>query len=114
MQPAPTTGPKPRGIDLKIAGIDLGAPKSQQPTVSSKIPFDHQAETRPRWSDSRNATSNGLSLGEVSNVGWLVGALGVGVGAYLLVTSDKKSGQETAIGPDFFAKGAGLRVRRRF
>jgi hypothetical protein len=115
VQPAPKSGPnQPSVIDLKIAGIDIGAAKSQA-TVSSKMAFDRQAETqRPRWSDSRNATSNGLALDEVSEVGWVVGAVGVGVGAFLLVTSDKKSGQETTIGTDFFSKGAGLRVRRRW
>jgi hypothetical protein len=110
VQPAPKSGPnRTGGIDLKIAGIDIGAAKSPA-TVSSKLP---QADTvRPRWSDNRNATSNGLSLGEVSDVGWLVGAVGVGVGAYLLVTSDRKSGHETTIGTDIFSKGVGLRVRR--
>jgi hypothetical protein len=114
VQPASKSGPnQTSGIDLKIAGIDIGSAKIQ-PTVSSKIPFDRQADARPRWNDSKNATSDGLSLGDVSDVGWVVGALGVGVGAYLLVTSDKKSGRETTIGTDFFSKGAGLRVRRRF
>jgi hypothetical protein len=112
VQPAPMSEPTPtKGIDLKIAGLDIGAAKSPA-TVSSKSQVE--PPPRPRWSDSRNATSNGLSLDEVSEFGWLVGALGVGVGAYLLVTSDKKSGAETTIGTDFFSKGAGLRVRRRF
>jgi hypothetical protein len=78
--------------------------------------FERQAEGTPRsrFIDSRNATSGGMSLDAVNEVGWLVGALGVGLGTYLIVTGDKASGRETSIGPDFFGKGGGLRVRRRW
>ena len=82
--------------------------------MGPKVGFDRDATLKARWNEGKNATSDGLSLGDVSEAGWVVGAVGVAVGAYLLVTSDKKSGRETTVGTDFFAKGVGLRVRRRF
>lgn len=99
---------------FKIAGISI-APKCTV-TTSQKTPNDRLSEggLKARWNEGRNATSGGLSLDAVSGIGWLVGALGVGVGTYLLVTSDKSKGHETTIGPDFYGKGAGLRVRRRW
>jgi hypothetical protein len=113
-QTAPMTRPS---LDdsggLRIAGIDIG-PGRGVIQMGPKVGFDRDATLKARWNDGRNATSDGLSLGDVSHVGWVVGAVGVGVGAYLLVTSDKKSGRETTVGTDFFARGAGLRVRRRF
>jgi hypothetical protein len=98
---------------LRIAGIDIGPGRSVI-QIGQKVGFDRDATLKARWNEGKNATSDGLSLGHVSDVGWVVGAVGVGVGAYLLVTSDKKSGRETTVGTDFFAKGFGLRVRRRF
>jgi len=100
------------GPGFKIAGISLVPQRSS----TQKGPNDRlgDASVRNRWSESRNATSSGLSLDAVSGIGWLVGALGIGVGTYLLVTSDKSKGHETTVGPDFYSKGAGLRVRRRW
>ena len=43
----------------------------------------------------------------------VVGALGVGAGAYFILTSSPKSGQ-TALVTDVGATGAGLRMMRTF
>lgn len=99
---------------IKIAGISLTT--KSPATMSQRGPNDRLGDPahKTRWSDGRNATSSGLSLDAVSGVGWLVGALGIGVGTYLLVTSDKSKGRETTLGADFYSKGVGLRVRRRW
>jgi hypothetical protein len=50
----------------------------------------------------------------MSAVGWAVGVLGVSAGAYLIVTSNPRTGTQTAIGTDFYKGGAGLKVSRNW
>lgn len=63
--------------------------------------------------EGRDAASSGRTLAVVSTVGWIVGALGVGAGAYFILTSSPKSGQ-TALATDFGPTGAALRMTRTF
>ena len=61
----------------------------------------------------RDAASAGRTLAIVSTTGWIVGALGVGAGAYFILTSSPKSGQ-TAIATEVAPTFAALRLTRTF
>lgn len=61
-----------------------------------------------------DAADAGSRLATVSTVGLLVGAVGVGVGAYLLVTSPTATRPETALVPTVGPTGGGLSWLGRF
>ncbi len=64
--------------------------------------------------DGKTASSKGISLSAVSTLGWVVGALGVGSGVYLILSSNRRTGTQTALATDFYNHGAGLHVSRRW
>lgn len=61
-----------------------------------------------------DAATAGRTLAAVSTVGWIVGALGVGAGVYLVLTSDGDKGTVTALATEVLPGGAGVSVNRRF
>jgi len=65
--------------------------------------------------EGHDAASAGRTLAAVSTVGWIVGALGVGAGAYLILSSGSdKGGSSTALETRVVPGGAALAIRRRF
>lgn len=64
--------------------------------------------------EGHDAASAGRTLAAVSTVGWIVGALGVGAGVYLILTSNGEKGPVTALETRAVPGGAALSVTRRF
>jgi hypothetical protein len=96
---------------LGIVGLGFGATT----TVMSqrKEVVDRQCVDPLRLcSPDVKASSAHTSLSTMSAVGWAVGIAGLSAGAYLIITSNRRTGTETAIGTDFYHGGAGLKVRR--
>jgi len=99
---------------LGLAGIGVGATTSIMAANTRKDSVDRQCSDTLRMCsrDSKFASSGGASLSRVSAVGWAVGALGIGVGAYFLLSKDKRTGTQTAVGADLYQGGGGVRVNR--
>jgi hypothetical protein len=96
-----------------IVGLGFGATTS---VISlKKETLDRQCADPIRIcsADGRGASGR-ASLSAMSAVGWAVGVLGVSAGAYLIVTSNPRTGTQTAIGTDFYKGGAGLKVSRNW
>ena len=60
--------------------------------------------------EGKDANDAGRTLGAISTVGFVVGALGLGAGAYFLLTDP--GGKETALGVHPGAGGGFVSVRR--
>jgi hypothetical protein len=98
---------------LGVAGIGLGATTSV--LALRKDPLDRQCADPIRiCSPDGKARSGGVPFGAVSAAGWALGVLGISTGAVLVLTSNPKTGRETALGTDFYRGGAGLRVSRNW
>jgi hypothetical protein len=93
------------GVGLVTGVMALGKKSTTDSECSSKLQVCTAA--------GRDAASSGRTLAVVSTVGWIVGALGVGAGAYFILTSSPKTGQ-TALVTDVGPGGAALRVTRTF
>jgi hypothetical protein len=98
---------------LGLAGIGLGATTSVMALSKTNAPPDRQCADPIRICspDGKAASGNG-SLSTLSATGWAIGALGIATGAVLILTSNPKTGHETALGPDIYKRGGGLSVRR--
>ncbi|HVW28801.1 MAG TPA: hypothetical protein VHC69_25725 [Polyangiaceae bacterium] len=97
-----------------LAGIGLGATTSVM-ALSKSPPADRQCADPIRiCSPDGKALSGSSSLSTLSAAGWAIGAIGIATGTVLILTSNKKTGQETALGPDIYKRGGGLSVRRSF
>jgi hypothetical protein len=94
-----------------VAGLAVGLTTGIM-ALGKKSITDQQCNDRLRvcTAEGRDAASSGRTLAIVSTVGWIVGALGVGAGAYFILTSSPKSHNETALVTDVVPGGAGLRV----
>jgi hypothetical protein len=120
--PAPDRTPK-EGHDTRtigwiaggvgVAGLAVGLTTGIM-ALGKKSITDEQCNDKLRvcTAEGRDAASSGRTLAIVSTVGWVVGALGVGAGAYFILTSSPKSHNETALVTDVVPGGAGLRVVR--
>lgn len=64
--------------------------------------------------EGHDAASSGRTLAAVSTVGWIVGALGVGAGAFLILTSDGEKGPVTALETRPVPGGAALSLKHLF
>jgi hypothetical protein len=97
-----------------VAGLGVGLATGLM-TLGKKSTTDSQCSSKLQVcsAEGRDAASSGRTLAVVSTVGWIAGALGVGAGAYFILTSSPKSGQ-TALVTDFGATGAAIRVTRTF
>jgi hypothetical protein len=98
-----------------VAGLGVGAVFGAM-ALGKKHVTDEQCNdtTKVCSQEGKDAASTGATFATVSTVGWVVGVLGVGAGTYFLLTSDSKSGSETALATDVYAGGGGLRLRRTF
>jgi hypothetical protein len=123
---APAEGEKPtEGHDTRligwiaggvgIAGLGVGLTTGIM-ALGKKSTTDEQCSEKLHvcTPEGRDAASSGRTLAVVSTVGWVVGALGVGAGAYFILTSSPKSKTETALVTDVVPGGAGLRVVHTF
>lgn len=100
----------PLGLD--VAGIHLGIGNKPQSGFSRDL-AEHRGDAAFRmYASDRSATAGGASLASLSQLGWTVGALDVGLGAFLLVTRDRASASGTTVGADLYRGGAGFRIRR--
>lgn len=99
---------------LGLAGIGLGATTSVMLSNKKDPPPDRQCVDPIRICspDMKGATGSNGSLSTLSATGWAVGALGIATGAVLILTSNPKTGHETALGPSFYSRGGGVSVRR--
>jgi hypothetical protein len=64
--------------------------------------------------EGHDAATAGRTLAAVSTVGWIVGALGVGAGAYLILTSNGDKAPVTALETRVLPGGAALSVSHSF
>jgi hypothetical protein len=98
---------------LGIVGLGFGATTSV--IALRKDAVDRQCVDPLRiCSADGKAVSGNSSLSAMSAVGWAVGIAGLSAGTYLIVTSNRRTGTETAIGTDFYKGGAGLKVTRNW
>ena len=97
-----------------VAGLGVGLSTGLM-ALSKKNTTDSQCSDALQkcTAEGRDAASSGRTLAVVSTVGWIVGALGVGAGAYFIITGTPKSGQ-TALSTDFAPTGGAVRVTRTF
>jgi hypothetical protein len=94
-----------------ILGLGFGATTSV--LALKKDALDRQCADPIRiCSPDGKAASGSGSMSALSAVGWLVGIAGVSTGTYLIISSNKHTGSETAIGADMYKRGAGLKVSR--
>jgi hypothetical protein len=93
-----------------VAGLGVGLTTGVM-ALGKKSTTDSQCSSTLNvcTAEGRDAASSGRTLAVVSTVGWIVGGLGVGAGAYFILTSTPKSGQ-TALVTD----GTSMRVMRTF
>jgi hypothetical protein len=96
---------------LTVAGIRLGTGPSPM-LLSKRYAPDTRCDCPHKCGPDKGAVSSGFSLDGVSSVGWIVGAVNLGLGAFLLMTNDRKTGAETSIGADIYRGGGGLKFRR--
>jgi len=124
--PAPQTAePAPTGFGRRqlgfvlggvgIAGLGVGVTAGIL-TLGKKSTTDSQCDPGRQIcsQEGHDAASAGRTLAAVSTVGWIVGALGVGAGVYLILTSDSDKGSSTALQTSVIPGGAALAVHSRF
>ncbi len=86
-----------------VAGLMVLGKKS---TVDDNCDADKRCNQK-----GADAAASGRTLGTVSGVGLALGAVGLGLGGYLLATTPKR---EAAVAPWFDGKSGGLSLARRF
>jgi hypothetical protein len=98
-----------------VVGIGVGITTGIM-ALGKKSTTDEQcSEALQRCSqEGHDAASSGRTLAAVSTVGWIVGALGVGAGVYLILSSGSEKGPATALQTTALPGGAGLTLKHRF
>ena len=96
------------GIVTGLVAID------KKNTVQQNCQSDPAGGVACRDQTGLDAASAGRTMSTVSTVAFAVGALGIGVGAVLLVTSGNKGSTSTAISPRVMPGGGGLLFARTF
>jgi hypothetical protein len=94
-----------------IAGVGIGLTTGIL-ALGKKSTVDDGCNDRTRVcsAEAHDAASEGRTLAVVSTVSWVVGVVGLGTGAYFILTSNPKSGTRTSMAPDVLPGGGGLRV----
>ena len=82
--------------------------------ISDKQTVDDNCVQKSCTPAGLEAADSGRTWVTVSNVAFAVGAVGVGVGAYLILSSGSSGGNETALGAQALPGGGALRLRGRF
>jgi hypothetical protein len=98
-----------------VVGIGVGITAGIM-ALGKKSTTDEQcSEALQRCSqEGHDAASAGRTLAAVSTVGWIVGAVGVGAGVYLILSSGGEKGPVTALQTTPLPGGAALTVKHRF
>jgi hypothetical protein len=112
-------GSSRRTFGLVIGGVGLAGLGVGAIAGLSSIAKQHtvQAQCQPDKSCTSaglSAAHSGRTLEMVSNVGWIVGAGALGVGAYFLLTSGSTKEPSTSVALASDATGAQLSLRRSF
>ena len=98
-----------------VAGLGVGAVTGLMALSKQKTAEDNCSDALQACNQTGvDAASSGRTLALVSTIGWVVGALGVGAGAYFILTSDGDSGAETALGTEVGPGGARLSLHHRW
>ena len=99
-----------------VAGLALGTVTGIMALGKAKTADEHCWDSPAQGCDQEGADANrsGKPLATVSTVGFVVGAVGVGVGAYFLLSSDDHGGAETALVTRGSALGAEVSLVHRF
>jgi hypothetical protein len=98
-----------------IVGIGVGITTGIMALGKKSTAEEQCSDTLQRCSqEGHDAASSGRTLAAVSTVGWIVGALGVGAGAFLILTSDGEKGTVTALETRAVPGGAALSFKHRF
>ena len=94
---------------IGAAGIVVGAITGFM-VLGKKSTVDDNCNAAKRCSQTGlDAADSGKTLGTVSGIGFIAGAVGLGVGTWLVLSSDGK--KETAIGPSVLPGGGGVSVK---
>jgi hypothetical protein len=93
-----------------VAGIGVGAVAGLM-VLGKKNTAEDECPANQCSPAGYDAVESGRTLKTVSNIGWIVGALGVGAGAYFILTSSNGE-STTAVGPVPLPAGGGLAMRR--
>ena len=94
-----------------LVGLGFGATTSV--LAAKKEALDRQCADPIRiCSPDGKALTGGGSRAALSAAGLLVGLAGLSTGAYLVISSNRRTGSQTAIGADAYKRGAGLNVSR--
>lgn len=97
-----------------VAGLAVGAITGAM-VLGKKSLVDNNCDAAKRCNQTGvDAAHAGHTLGLVSTTGFIVGAVGVAAGAWLVLSSDKQERPVTALIPSAGPGGAGLSVLRRF
>lgn len=97
-----------------VAGLGVGAITGGLALGKKGITDDEcTAATRTCTGRGRDAASAGRTLAAVSTVGWIAGVLGVGAGAYFILTSGPR-GEKTALVTEMGKAGTFVSVNRTF
>jgi len=117
--PTATSDTASRGTDTKtlgfvlggvgIAGLAVGAVAGVM-VLGKKSTADENCPNKVCNQKGMDAVDEAVTLRTVSNVGWIVGALGVGAGAYFVLTSG--GGAKTSVGAAPLPAGGRLCVTR--
>lgn len=92
---------------IGIAGVVFGSITGVM-ALGKKSTVDEQCDSARFCSgEGADAASSGSTLATLSTVGWVVGALGIGAGAYFLLTGEKE-GPKTGIQAGLTPSGSAL------
>jgi hypothetical protein len=97
-----------------VAGLAVGAITGAM-VLGKKSTVDNNCDAAKRCNQTGlDAASSGHTLGIVTTTGFIVGAVGVAAGAWLVLSSDKQERPVTALIPGGGPHGAQLTLVRRF
>jgi hypothetical protein len=98
---------------IGIAGLAVSLVAGAQ-ALSKKDTVENECPEKRCTDAGLDAADSGKTWITVSNVAFAVGAVGVGVGAYLVLSSGSSRGSETALGAHALPGGGALRLRGHF
>ncbi len=115
-EPAPKSGSPTLGWlvgGVGVVGLAVGSIAGVA-VLSKKSTVDANCDARKVCNrEGADAADEGRTLSTVSTAGFVVGALGIGLGGYLLL-STSKDGSETALAPAAGTRGGSVTLRRTF
>jgi hypothetical protein len=98
---------------LGVAGVGVGAVTGVMMLEKKAVRDDH-CDAVSCDQEGLDANSAGRTFRTVSAVSWVVGAVGIGAGAYLILSSDARGSAETTLATSFGSKQAALSLAGRF